>query len=104
MKKTSVVVLLLMAFIYASGIRAQSILNELWGSAGFTVSRPQLYSLNLVTPAEGEDYFNLFNESIDVTGLFLGFKANLFEIKDYFYYFSTFFPLFQKLYAQTSLN
>jgi len=97
MKKISVIVLLLMAFIYASGIRAQSIFNELWGSAGFTMSRPQLYSINLVTPAEGDDYFNLFSESKDVTGLFLGFKANLFEIKDYFYfgpsvYYQHFYP------------
>lgn len=97
MKKISVVVLLLMAFIYASGTRAQAIFNQLWGSAGFTISRPQLYSINLVTPAEGDDYFNLLSESKDVTGLFLGFKANLFEIKDYFYfgpsiYYQHFFP------------
>lgn len=99
MKKISVIVFLLMAFVYASGTRAQSIFNELWGSAGFTVSRPLLYSIKLVTPdpGKGDDYFNLFSESKDITGLFLGFKANLFEIKDYFYfgpsvYYQHFYP------------
>lgn len=107
MKKISVIVLLLMAFIYASGTRAQTIFNGLWGAAGFTISHPQLYSINLVTPAEGDDYFSLFSESKDVTGLFLGFKANLFEFKDYFYfgpsvYYQHFFPEVQ--YVDTGID
>ena len=99
MKKLSMIILF-MFFICSSGTRAQSIFNGFWGSTGITISRPEVYRLNFVTAQDDDDYFNLYNETKDITGLFLGLKVNLFEIKDYFYfgpslYYLHFFPEIQ---------
>ncbi|NVM03939.1 MAG: hypothetical protein HWN67_16525 [Candidatus Helarchaeota archaeon] len=80
MKKLTLLILLA-NFIYISGTRAQPIFNELWGNAGFTLALPKLYTLDLK-----EDQMDLMNISEGTFGLFLGFKANLFEIKKDFYF------------------
>jgi len=81
MKKPTLLILL-MAFIYVSGTRAQPIFNELWGNAGFTLALPKLYTLERI----GLNQLDLMNISEGTFGLFLGFKANLFEIKKDFYF------------------
>lgn len=95
--------ILLIIFILSSKSNAQGLYNEMWGSGGFTLALPKLYSVDLERDAEGNSTNNLLltHPNEGAFGLYLGLKLNLYETKNGFYFGPSVY--YQKFFTGTEL-